>query len=81
MKVKDLIKHLSEVDPNLKVVLQRDSEGNGYQLAEDGIDVGEWDKDEQHFLGGDEVEDLISCGERSPRKKFKPNAIVLWPVW
>lgn len=30
MKVKKLIKELQKLDPNLEVILQKDSEGNGY---------------------------------------------------
>ena len=30
MKVKELIAELSKIDPNLEVIMQKDSEGNGY---------------------------------------------------
>lgn len=30
MNVKDLIEELQKLDPNLQVILQKDSEGNGY---------------------------------------------------
>jgi len=37
MKVKELIQLLNEIDPNIEVILQKDSEGNAYSPLR-GID-------------------------------------------
>lgn len=37
MKVSELIEQLQKLDPNLPVYLQRDSEGNGYEVVR-GVD-------------------------------------------
>lgn len=79
MKVKRLIELLKDCDPQAEVILQRDSEGNGFSPAENGIDQGEWDRDEHEFLSEAEVADRIAFSDR--KRKYEPNAVVLWPVW
>lgn len=73
MKVKDLVAGLSKLDPNLEVVLQKDSEGNGYSPCagfEPGIYVPDstWSGE---FHNPSDVED---------EEISDINAIVLWPV-
>lgn len=85
MKVKDLMAELSEIDPESEVILQKDSEGNGYSPLY-GVDnesiylpsntwSGEvydskWDADDT-FFNEDEWEEL---------KKNTPRCVVLYPV-
>jgi hypothetical protein len=37
MKIRELIKELSALDPDMEVIMQKDSEGNGYSPLE-GLD-------------------------------------------
>lgn len=84
MKVKDLIQELTSLDPEMQVIIQKDSEGNGYSpLA--GVDsnaiyeaettwFGEvydsrWSADDA-CMGLDEWQEILS----------KPRCVVLFPV-
>jgi hypothetical protein len=84
MKVKELIEQLSELDPEMEVIMQKDSEGNGYSpLAgtdPDCIYVAHttWAGDvydatwsaEDACMDEDEWEEIIA----------KPRCLVLFPV-
>lgn len=71
MKVKDLIKRLQTANPESKVILSVDSEGNGYQKLADVQDMVFSFKD--HEFWNDENE---NAGE--PPEHYKP-VVVLWP--
>lgn len=84
MKVKELIEELSAFDPEAEVILQKDSEGNGYSplsgADHDAVYVAEntWSGDvydtkwtaDQACMEEDEWEDLME----------KPRCVVLFPV-
>lgn len=84
MKVKDLIRELQLLDPEMECIIQKDSEGNGYSPLE-GIDencvyIAEttwygdiysttWTPDEAD-MGEEEWEAMLK----------KPRCVVLYPV-
>lgn len=84
MKVKDLIRELKLLDPELEIILQKDSEGNGYSPLE-GVDenciyVAEtsydgyvydatWDADEAD-MDEEEWEEMLK----------QPRCVVLYPA-
>lgn len=81
MKVKELIKFLKSVDQNLNVVLQCDSEGNGYSPAA-GAEFAIYDENngavyslkysaEDCCLEDDEWEKM--------KKSKKAQCVVIWP--
>lgn len=84
MKVKELVAELQEMDPDAEVILQRDSEGNGYSpLAGADSDCiyvknNEWDgavfdttwTAEDADLTEDEWEEMLEL----------PRCVVLYPV-
>lgn len=77
MKVKELIETLSKLDPETLVVLQKDSEGNGYSPAagmEEAVyfACNKWCGECPH------PEDLKDMDEEELSKGQK--AVVLWPV-
>jgi hypothetical protein len=80
MKIKELIKELSKLDPELLVVLSKDSEGNGY---------GECcDISKNYSFDGDEIKitkmtaDLVDQGfgedDLADGDEYIP-CVVLWP--
>lgn len=77
MKVKELIEQLDELDPEAEVILQKDSEGNGYSPcvgAESCIYIPESTWDGQVY----NKEDLDKDEEADTSKQVA--AVVLWPV-
>ena len=85
MKVKDLIKTLQSADPDTEVIIQADSEGNGYSPCA-GAELAIYVPDSSW---GGEVYNLDSnasnnCLEEKEWKKIKENkknrCVVLWPV-
>jgi hypothetical protein len=84
MKVKDLIKELQNMNPEMEVIMQSDSEGNGYSpLA--GADPGAiyvadstWSGTAYH---ADSTAD-DNCLEEDEWKELQagPRALILYPV-
>jgi hypothetical protein len=75
MKVKELIEQLSEMDPELEVILQKDAEGNGYSplAGSDGDCVYEAESTYHgNVYGSEDVED--GYGEGCPK------VCVLFPI-
>ena len=84
MKVKDLIRELKLLDPEMEVILQKDSEGNGFSPL-DGVDENciyveetsyegyiydtTWDADEAD-MSEDEWAEFLK----------QPRCVVLYPV-
>lgn len=61
MKVFELIEQLQNLDPNLPVYLQRDSEGNGYELVRGADSDSFWFQDWRTieiFSSNEEEEEL-----------------------
>lgn len=85
MKVKELIEALQKIDPECEVILQKDSEGNGYSPLEDIDDDAiyiannDWSGDvyslqwtaEEVDIDEDEWEDI---------KRSSPKCVVLFPI-
>ncbi len=69
MKVKELIEILQKCNPELDVVLQKDSEGNGYDK------MHSWEADLMYRDG--EVYDKEYCDEYDI--PLRPNCVVLAP--
>lgn len=67
MKIKDLIKELSEVNPELEVVMSKDAEGNSFSPLSD-IGICKYTAETTWY------------GEVDNCKKGKENAVCLWPV-
>lgn len=78
MKVKELIKVLVGLDPNLLVVMSRDAEGNGYGVLR-GVGVGMNFEDGEVFFT-ELTDELIEqgYGEEDVQEGGTP-AVVLWP--
>lgn len=85
MKVKDLIKQLQKCDPEKIVILQKDSEGNGYSPLE-GIDNDSIYEEESTYSGDvwskSWSADDAAMGEKEWEdcKKDLPDCVVLYPV-
>lgn len=84
MKVKDLLEALKELDPEMEIILQKDSEGNGYSpLAgadPDGIYIAEttWCGDvydSNWTADGADMEE-----EEWDEILSRPRCVVLYPV-
>ena len=68
MKVGELIRQLSDLDPDLEVVMSRDAEGNGFSPLS-GFEVGHYDAD------------CTYSGEWSESSEVAPeNSVAFWPV-
>ena len=81
MKVKELIEQLTKLDPELDVILQKDSEGNGYcTLAGVDADVV-YDKDESGMAYSMDwtAEDADMTEKEWNKMKKKPRVVVLYP--
>lgn len=83
MKVKDLIKELSALDPNALVILQKDSEGNGFSPLE-GVDENALYDAENSWSGdvGFEVltDELRKQGYSDEDLGKGERAVVLFPI-
>ena len=84
MKVKELIAALSAVDPESEVVLQKDSEGNGYSPLE-GADPNSVYVPDSSYSG--EVyamdwsaSDAAMSEEDWTEMKSRPRCVILFPV-
>lgn len=84
MKVKDLIRELQLIDPELDVIIQKDSEGNGYSpiagTDENCIYIAEttWYGD---VYDSTWTADDADMGEEEWAKILeKPRCVVLYPV-
>lgn len=66
MTVKGLIKKLSKLDPSLRVILARDSEGNDFSPAVESLSTGRYNP---RCTWAGSIEDSKT-----------PNAVVLWPT-
>lgn len=83
MNVSELIEYLLGFDPETEVILQRDSEGNGFSpLA--GVDVGYYVPDSTwsgHFYDPDWTdEDNCMDDDEFAEMQNRPKSIVLFPV-
>lgn len=85
MKVKDLIKELEKLDPNLQVILQKDGEGNGYSPlcgVEEAVYVPDSTYSGQvHSLKYTADDTGIEEEQWKNLKKSKKNrCLVMWPI-
>ncbi len=83
MKAKELIAELMEYDPEAEIILQKDSEGNGYSPlvgSTDGwyVPTCTWAGDFYGACGT--AEDNDQTDEEFAEMASKPKAVVLWPV-
>ena len=80
MKVKELIKELSLLDPELNVMLQKDPEGNGYSSLE-GAEKAVYDGFESVYNLENTADD--NCLEEDEWENLKKNnlVVVLWPSY
>ena len=86
MKVKHLIEILQAQDENAEVVIQKDSEGNGYSPcsgAEPGMYTPDstWSgyfKDKEEF--DDERKWAPDSGFEPDDEEYEENAVVLYPI-
>jgi len=85
MKVKDLIKQLSEMDPELDVIMQKDAEGNGYSPCagadNDAIYVAETTWSGEVWTPSWSAEDAdMEEDEWDEFKQKHPRCVVLYPI-
>jgi hypothetical protein len=84
MKVKDLIRELQLLDPELEVILQKDGEGNGYSpLAgtdENCIYVAETTWHGEIYDSTWTADDADMDEEEWAKMLEKPRCVVLYPV-
>lgn len=77
MKIKELIEILSEMNPELEVILQKDPEGNGYSpLA--GAEVGEYLPTSTYSGESIHPDDLGDLEEETLEKL--QTVVYFWPV-
>ena len=84
MKVKELLKTLQDFDPNAEVVMQKDSEGNGYSPLR-GIDLDSVYVPDSTWSGNVypmewTAEDAGMNKADWNKIKRKPRCVVLYPV-
>lgn len=75
MKVKDLIKQLSELPQDYEVVMSKDGEGNDFSPCADAAGPYMYEPDSTWSGQVWSEEARAEDGE-----EFKPNAVVLWPT-
>lgn len=84
MKVKDLIRELQLLDPELEVIVQKDSEGNGYSpLAgtdENCIYVAETTWSGEVYDSTWTAEDADMSEDEWAKMLKNPRCVVLYPV-
>ena len=71
MKVKDLIGMLEKFNPNYQVILQKDSEGNGYSPVAGAEDA--------HYVAEASYYGEVYSDEDDIPDNAKP-CVVIWPV-
>ena len=69
MKIKDLIKDLIDLDPDLDIVISKDSEGNQFSPF-DEFTIGQYEA-ESSWSG--DFDDSADC-------EINPNAVCFWPI-
>jgi hypothetical protein len=84
MKVKELVAALADADPEAEVVLQKDSEGNGYSPLNgadlDAVYVAETTWSGDVYAMDWSAEDACMTEREWSRIKAKPRCVVLFPV-
>lgn len=83
MKAGALIKYLKQFDPDTEIILQKDSEGNGYSpLA--GADTGFYVPDSTwsgEFYDPDyTADDCCMDDEEFEEMQARPKSVVLYPI-
>lgn len=71
---------LSEVNPNLPVILQKDAEGNGYSPLSGMDDEGYYQEDSPWSGYVCYLEDYDDEIEREDAREAYPPVVTLWPV-
>lgn len=78
MKVKELIESLSLFPDDVDVMLQTDSEGNGYAKLI-GVDVAIWKDDEMYSLDWTADDCCLEENVWKDMKDYAPRCAVLYP--
>jgi hypothetical protein len=82
MTVRELIKILSEADPEKLVVVSRDAEGNGYcPLGNVSVENDVFDEDEGEIYLEELTPELVSEGYTDEDVGEGRRCAVLWPGW
>lgn len=81
LKVKDLIEQLAKLDPEAVVIMQRDSEGNGYAPCSGAEGNGAWDDDEGEYGYAVLTDELRQQGYAEEDTVRGQPAVVIWPKW
>ena len=79
MTVEELIAELSRLDPQALVILQRDSEGNGYSPLHGAEGNGAWDKKNREYGYADLTLELRKEGYSQEDCVEGVPAVVLYP--
>ena len=79
MTVEQLIQLLQSFDPTAQVILQRDSEGNGYSPLHGAEGNGAWDEKNREYGYADLTLELRKEGYSQEDCVEGVPAVVLWP--
>lgn len=79
--VGELIEQLKEFDPACVVIMQRDSEGNGYAPLAGAEDNGAWDNDNREYGFAELTTELREGGYAEEDCIDGVSAVVLYPNW
>lgn len=83
MKVKDLMSKLKRIDPNARIILQRDAEGNGYSPlagADEGIYVKESTYSGDVYDPSWTADECDMTAEEHEALLAQPRCVVLYPI-
>lgn len=83
MNVKELIDYLLGFDPETEIIIQKDSEGNGYSPlagAEDGFYVPDSTWSGEFYSPDYTIEDTLLDDEEFEAMRNRPRSIVFYPV-
>lgn len=84
MKVKDLLEQLKDLDPEMEIIMQKDSEGNGYSpLAgadPEGIYIAESTWSGDVYDASWTADDACMDEEEWEEIQAQPRCVVLYPI-
>jgi hypothetical protein len=84
MKVKDLIESLQQMDPDLEIIMQKDSEGNGYSplagVDPDGIYVADSTYSGDVYTASWSAGDACMDDEEWAEMLARPRAAIMYPI-
>lgn len=84
MKVKELIEELTQYDPELEVIMQKDAEGNGYSpccgTCGDAVYIAETDWSGEAYDTTLTAEEMDLEEDEWNKIKSNPQVVLIFPV-